>query len=52
MSLCIFALVTTSQPATILGIILEMILPGAIAMAVKIWVVFVKNYPEKKTMER
>ncbi len=52
MSLCIFALVTTSQPATILGIILEMILPGAIAMAVKIWVVFVKKYPEKKNMER
>ena len=29
-----------------------MMVPGVIAMAVKIWVVFVKKYAEKKTMER
>ena len=52
LSLCIFALATTSQSATILRVVLEMMVPGVIAMAVKIWVVFVKKYAEKKSMER
>lgn len=52
LSLCIFALATTSTEKSILSVIFACMVPSILVIVFKLWIIFVKKHIENRSMEQ